>query len=1568
MPHFQPIRVVLALCCLLLIARASDAAEPAPRKIVVIAGKKSHGPEGNRIHDYPWSAKLIKVMFDNSNIADKVRVEYHRDGWPADQTSLQDADAIMIISDGRDGDAYSEAPHTEHDERVAFVQKQVARGCGVVTFHFATFSPDKYATQILRWTGGYFDWEENGKKKWYSAIRTMNEGVQLAAPTHPILRGVKPFKMNEEFYYNIRFQPEDKGFTPILEVPALKGRERDGNIVAWCVERPAEGEAKAPSEGSAGGKSEGSRGFGTTCGHFYENWKNDDFRRLMLNAIAWCAKVEVPTEGVAAKYYEHDEITASLDGVTGTQRAIARPAKPANPRGDTAALDAADAGIFKRDNLVAWCIVPFDGKQRGPVDRADMLQRVGFKMLAYDWRGKDVPTFGQEADELAKRNIAFQGFWLSVGTDPANENDTKAVLDFLRKKQLKTQVWAMFSDAAPHGSTQEQRVEAVARRVAWLADELDKIGCKLGLYNHGGWFGEPENQIAIIEKLQRKNIGIIYNLHHGHGHVDRFPKMLDAMKPHLYSLNLNGMIPRGDAIGQKIMPLGQGTLDLSLLKTIKASGYTGPIGILGHTNDDAELRLLDNLEGLAWLLPQLKGEQPGAAPKPRTPVPAANTGAAAPAAKPTGAASLAKEFGKALDASKGGIVLDGNDAYRKPPITVECWAKIAKKDDFNILIASDTKASGAHWEMFTWPNNGHLTVYTPGLEPDHTRSSADISDGSWHHVAMVYEEARIRLYVDSKVVADQAVKSRGKPAVPGGLAIGRLVEGGIGCVGAIDDVRISKGVREIKEAPKKPSEKDDATLGLWSFEDLGALLPTGQGTTAIAASTPPAPAPAAPPGAKILPADPGLEGGKFGHWGQKNDKDWTDDRWGKSDFGTLFSHTLETPAGQAAKGMAIRLGAKGDAGVVFDTQSCSLLAGWSGAFVKIDPTRFGLIGRHRIVGEFVWSAPKGAAWRSKQPAKFRGLYRHENRVMLSYEVDGAGVLDAMEVIGDGGADRVFARHLRIDPGQDQFTLNVADTNARVHLVGGNSAVKLEAAAAGHVVTIGARTSETFISLAIASGKSKVDDFNAVARTLSSATNRQFTEWAEPVRPSQDARIEVKGTLGDGKHAYTIDTIPVPYDNPHKSLMFLSGVDFFDNGDAAVCTPYGDVWLVRGLDESLKKVTWQRFATGLFQPLGLRIREGKVFVLGRDQITRLHDRNNDGEADFYECFSNLINTSPGGHDYVTSLEVDRNGNFYYVDPKGVHRISADGKKKETLATGWRNPNGMSVGPDGTITAAPQEGDWTPASMIDLFTPATSEGAALPYFGYGGPKVTPQRPLGFDPHLVYLPRTTDNSTGSQVWSPAGKAGERFGPLAGQLFNLSFGQCSMQLILRETVDGVSQGAVVPMPGRFLSGVMRGAFSPRDGQLYVVGMNGWATSAARDGCLQRVRYTGSASARKEANLPIAFSTHPTGVKITFTDPLDKETAQDAGSYALEQWNYKYSSDYGSKEYSVKYPGVIGHDQLELKGATLSSDGKSVFLAIPGIGPVHQLQIKYNVETPAGKEVRGTMWITINKVGSSAP
>ena len=235
-----------------------------------------------------------------------------------------------------------------------------------------------------------------------------------------------------------------------------------------------------------------------------------------------------------------------------------------------------------------------------------MLQRLGIKTFAYDWREKDIPIFDQEVDELAKRGIKLQGFWLSSGLKAESDKNVAAVLDFLRRRKVRTQIWYFVSAAKDlEPMSQAQKVEAVARAVGYVATEAGKFGASVGIYNHGGWTGEPENQIEVIRKLRMGNVGIVYNFHHGREQMGRFPEMFVRMKPYLYCVNLNGMKEGGPMI----MPIGEGDRELEMLHVIRRASYTGPIGILNHReNVDAEVGLKQNMDGLRRLLGEMGDE------------------------------------------------------------------------------------------------------------------------------------------------------------------------------------------------------------------------------------------------------------------------------------------------------------------------------------------------------------------------------------------------------------------------------------------------------------------------------------------------------------------------------------------------------------------------------------------------------------------------------------------------------------------------------------------------------------------------------------------------------------------------------------------------------------------------------------------------------------------------------------------------------------------------------------------------------------------------------------------------
>ena len=701
------------------------------------------------------------------------------------------------------------------------------------------------------------------------------------------------------------------------------------------------------------------------------------------------------------------------------------------------------------------------------------------------------------------------------------------------------------------------------------------------------------------------------------------------------------------------------------------------------------------------------------------------------------------------------------------------------------------------------------------------------------------------------------------------------------------------------------------------------------------------------------------------------EKDWVDNRWSRTDVGPFLASNLDTPGARVAKGLAIKVGKRNEAAVCYDTAACAWRACWSGGFLKFDSGRFGLIGAPRLDGRLQLAGGSTAGWQGAQ-VHYAGLHRSGDRVVLDYSVEGTRVLESPWFEAGDGID-VFTRSFEFAPSMKELTLALTSpaksanpeaaigrrtiagesiavpigTNA-LHIALVGTAAEIECHADGRIFIYFPPSAETRRArlLFAKSSASTTPAFGALAKKSGAPEN--LSHLAQPGPARWLPELKTTGQRGFDTDIFAVDTLTVPYSNPWNALFFLAGVDFTPDGAAFVCTIHGDVWRVTGIDDKLGALSWKRFATGLFQPLGLKVRDGEVFVLGRDQITRLHDRNGDSEADFYENFCNLIHTSTGGHDYVTSLEKDDAGNFYYVDPLGAHRVSRDGRTKVTLGTGFRNPNGLGASPDGTIiTAAPQQGTWTPSSQIAVVETGG-------YYGFGGPKKTPERPLGYDQPLCWIPHSVDNSSGSQVWVPR----DQWGPFAGQMLHLLWGRCGMMLVLRDTVAGVKQGAVVPLPAKFLSGPNRGSFNARDGHLYIAGSTGWQTSAVKDGALQRVRYTG-----KPVCLPVAWRAHSNGVTLTFSQPLDRAAAEDAGSYAIRQWNYRYAEAYGSKDWSIVDPKKEGRDDVGVKSARLLSDGRSVFLETAPLQPVMQMEIRYSLNAGDGAAMRSQLWMTLNQL-----
>ncbi len=1148
-------------------------------------------------------------------------------------------------------------------------------------------------------------------------------------------------------------------------------------------------------------------------------------------------------------------------------------------------LLAAD-NIYDQSNLAAWCIVPFDSAKRGPEERAAMLEKMGLTKFVYDYRKEHIPQWDDELNALKKHHIELLGWWFPGAV---NEEATNA-LELFKRHGVHPQLWISGAGspiAVKDEADQKDRVAKEVARFKLICEAAAPYGCQVGIYNHGGWGGEPENALAVTETLKAqgiKNIGIVYNLHHGHGHLDRLAQVLPKLLPHLLCVNLNGMDIDGEAKGRKILPLGAGTEDVKVLRILRASGYNGPIGILNHTNEDAEGRLLDNLDGLKWLVPQLDDNTPGPKPKYRTwseatQTAAKNSNPKSSTANPAGVPSLNEEFGKALS---GGLLIDGKADYHTVSFTIECRAKLESKDHFNILVACNPKVASTHWELYTHAGRGSLALFMPGRGGDYD-SKVNICDGEWHNLVASVSDESVTLWVDGKSVLEKPTGAAGapNPSKVESLAFGRLVEGTIGCDGIIDDARLSRGVMKPRKGDS-PRLRMDNTIGLWDFDDLGAAVPVVKAPDAASFT------PDRPPLKKednqhwqefvnrdrvfdyyskqalyfmkqkplpaLIPAFPGVDGGNQGHWGNQNDQvTWKDGRFGASDHGSLFCGVFKGAGLTLPKGVCVRFD---DKAAVFDPETLGFPVIWTGGFIKINDARHGFMAGAPMDGKVLSQSGK------QQKGIYHGFYRHGKEVIFSYNVDGKEQL-------------VTAR-------QDG-----ADLSGLTH--GGPA---------------------------------------------------QWPQW-----------LETKGDLGT-QTPFATDRITIPFENPYGTLFFIAAHDFFSDGTAAIATMTGEVWLVKGIDEKLEKLRWKRFATGLNQPLGVKIVKDKLYVLGRDQITCLQDLNGDDEADFYECITNIMQTSPGGHDFIVGLEQDKEGRWYFASGNqgicrtGILPVSSvagilpaaprSGKMPESpdaggtpalqvLATGFRNPNGLGISPDGRyITSSAQEGDWTPATTIGQIELDQNLGA---HFGAGGPK-DGQPP---EPVLMYMPRGEDNSASSQAFISGSEWASLKGD--GNLVHLSSGGGSAWFVMRQNVKGRWQAAAYKISGNFDSGPQCARFNPNDGHLYVNGMQGWGTYTPKDGCFQRVRFTGGA----DKPVPVGFEARENGVIIHFNQPI---TQADVSTCFAQCWNYHYGPQYGSPEYSVKYGDTPGHDPLEIRSVQKLDGGKTLFVEIPQIIPANQVHL----------------------------
>jgi len=684
----------------------------------------------------------------------------------------------------------------------------------------------------------------------------------------------------------------------------------------------------------------------------------------------------------------------------------------------------------------------------------------------------------------------------------------------------------------------------------------------------------------------------------------------------------------------------------------------------------------------------------------------------------------------------------------------------------------------------------------------------------------------------------------------------------------------------------------------------------------------------------------------------------------------------------AYKGIAVRLDqgeggiANGKAWMIFDHDLMRVAGAWTGeGFIDWEGILFN--GKHNIsprtIGDLHFENPVSPGWANpetgsfddprfmardkrrfgplpKHWARFEGVYTFDDQVVISYKIGDANILESfgLEMVDQLS---VFTRTFNVTASSQVMKIRAAPIGTAVALKGEGARLVEEN---GFVlVEITPDISAKFKLYLAKDGLSKLQEYAATSQATFSLD--KFTKGG----PSRYPQILTSAVVnGDQEGAFQVDVLNPPFNNLWKNQLRLSGLDFFkDANTGVVCSSDGDVWLVKGFTTNSNRLTWQRIASGLFQPLGIKVVDEEVFVTCRDQLVKLHDLNGDMETDFYESFNSDHQVTDHFHEFAMGLQTDAQGNFYYaksarharealVPQHGtLLKVSADGAQTEIVATGFRAANGVCINPDGSFIVTDQEGHWNPMNRINWVKKGSFNGNM---FGYDPPSDSSN--TGMELPMVWVDREWDRSPSELLWVDS----KKWGALNGKLLNFSYGYGKVFLVPFETVEGQVQGGIVALPiPRFSTGIMRGRFNPEDGQLYVCGLSAWGTTQSQLGGLYRIRKMNA-----PLMVPVGINAHKKGITLHFTQKIDRKTAEDTGNYIVKTWDLLRSRNYGSKHYNSQI--------LKVSKASIGQDKNSLELVIPEIKPTWGMEVQYTIENEEGQEMKGAIQNTIHKLGSS--
>lgn len=501
------------------------------------------------------------------------------------------------------------------------------------------------------------------------------------------------------------------------------------------------------------------------------------------------------------------------------------------------------------------------------------------------------------------------------------------------------------------------------------------------------------------------------------------------------------------------------------------------------------------------------------------------------------------------------------------------------------------------------------------------------------------------------------------------------------------------------------------------------------------------------------------------------------------------------------------------------------------------------------------------------------------------------------------------------------------------------------------------------SLSLQWAKHGDNKFSIVPNNVLSHAKKNSRKTAPYVEPS----LLVKGVPGDRKSLTGVHpAFTLAQARPSSFEPKVGGMDFMSDSSLIICTwdSVGPVYKLEGVTRNNpENIKVTRIASGLAEPLGVKVVNDTIYVLQKQELTRLIDTDYDGIIDEYQTVCDGWDVSANFHEFAFGLAY-KDGYFYAtlataIEPggaSGVAQIKDRGKvikvsKKdgsiEFIASGLRTPNGIGIGVDGELFVADNQGDWLPSSKIVH----VKEGA-----WYGSRSVDFEGTANKQEALpvVWLPQDEIGN------SPSQPAYLNVGPYKGQQLHGEVTHGGLKRVFVEKVNGEYQGAVFRFTQGLEGGVNRVVWGP-DGSLYV-GMIGnpgnWATAGQKWYGLQRLTYN-----NKPVFEMLAVRAKSNGVEIEFTEPIGERYGNSVEDYDIKQWYYKPTKDYGGPK--------LGLEDLKVKSVNISDDRRKVFLELQGLQPKHVVYVHLSgvFMTNQNASLWSTeAWYTLNNIPANEP